>query len=281
MRMLIPCSDTEEVITMRSAYRFFTLSLLCLTASWLVPGMLGTTRAGQLAPGDTITGKVTDILPASGIVYTEIDTGKARVWIAGPSGKSFAKGETISSIVQTRMERFHSKRLNKDFPVLYFVQGTSRGEKTAQDATPGEQSNDRFLGEANLDGLNVPTRPLSSFKGSPLIINVWASYCGPCRSEMGSLERLAKHYKEKAINIIGISVDDHRENANALIEQTGITFANYLDHDLHMEHMLNVPAIPLTVLVDADGRILEMVRGAREWDDPRIIGAIDSILQPM
>ena len=266
---------------MRSASRFFTLSLLCLVSSWLAPGMFAAARAGQLSPGDTITGKITDILPASGIVYTEIDTGKEKVWIAGPSGPSFAKGETITSTVQTRMERFHSKRLNKDFPVLYFVQGTSKGEDAAQGATPGEQSNDRFLGEANLDGLNVPTRPLSSFKGNPLIINVWASYCGPCRSEMGSLERLAKHYKGKAINIIGISVDDQRENANALIEQTGITFANYLDHDLHMEHMLNVPAIPLTVLVDADGRILEMVRGARQWDDPRIIGAIDSILQPM
>jgi len=125
-----------------------------------------------------------------------------------------------------------------------------------------------------LDGLNGKKRKFSDFKGKPLIINVWASWCGPCRAEMGSLERLAHRYNGKELNIIGISTDDYRNKAETFIKQTEITFENFLDHKLLLENMLGANTIPLTILVDDQGRILEKVRGAREWDSPEIIDAI-------
>ena len=57
--------------------------------------------------------------------------------------------------------------------------------------TPGEVEIGSTLREATMQGLNGPARKLSEFRGKPLIINVWASWCGPCQQEMGSLERLA------------------------------------------------------------------------------------------
>src|ERR1700692_4064433 len=57
--------------------------------------------------------------------------------------------------------------------------------------TPGEVAIGDTLREATIQGLNGPPRRLSEFRGKPLIINVWASWCGPCRAEMASLERLA------------------------------------------------------------------------------------------
>ena len=128
--------------------------------------------------------------------------------------------------------------------------------------------------EAILDGLNVKKKKLSDFRGKPLIINVWASWCGPCRAEMDSLERLAKQYNGKEFNVIGISTDDYRDKAAAFIKQTGITFENFLDSKLLLENMLGATTIPLTVLVDDQGRVVEKVRGAREWDSPKIIGEI-------
>ena len=145
--------------------------------------------------------------------------------------------------------------------------------------TPGEVEVGSFLREATLNGLNGKNKNFSDFKGKPLLINVWASWCGPCRAEMGSLERLAQRYNGKEFNMIGVSTDDYRDRAVAFIKQTKISFENYLDSKLLLENMLGANTIPLTILVDADGRVMVKARGAYEWDSPEIIDAIGEAFQ--
>lgn len=145
---------------------------------------------------------------------------------------------------------------------------------TAFASTPGEVEVGGYLREAKLNGFSGNTKRFSDFKGKPLIINVWASWCGPCRAEMGSLERLSRRYGGKQFNVIGVSTDDDGNAAAAFIKQSRVTFENYLDSKLFLENMLGANAIPLTVLVDARGRVLQKVRGVREWDSPEIVEAI-------
>jgi peroxiredoxin len=116
-------------------------------------------------------------------------------------------------------------------------------------------------------GLNGPTRSLASFKGRPLIINVWASWCSPCRKEAASLERLAWSEKGAPYTIIGISTDDERSNALVWLKQSNATLSHFIDSAPHwpLEKSLGASSIPLTVLVDASGRIVGRVRGARDW----------------
>jgi len=141
-------------------------------------------------------------------------------------------------------------------------------------ATPGEVGIGNYLREAKLRGLNTETKNLSDFRGKPLIINVWASWCGPCRAEMGSLERLATRFNGNEFNVIGISTDDYRDAALGFIESTRINFENFIDHKLELEYMLGANTIPLTLLVDADGQVLHKARGVYEWDSPQVINAI-------
>ncbi|MCK4704310.1 MAG: TlpA family protein disulfide reductase [Gammaproteobacteria bacterium] len=148
---------------------------------------------------------------------------------------------------------------------------------TAFAGTPGEVKVGSYLREATLDGFNGKTNTFADFKGKPLLINVWASWCGPCRAEMASLERLAQRYNGKEFNVIGVSTDDYRNRAVAFIKQTGITFDNFIDSKLFLENMLGANTIPLTILVDADGRVLDKARGAYEWDSPEIIAAIGEV----
>lgn len=145
---------------------------------------------------------------------------------------------------------------------------------TAFAGTPGEVEIGSYLREAKLNGFFGNTKKFSDFKGKPLIINVWASWCSPCRAEMGSLERLARRYGGKQFNVIGISTDDDGNAAATFIKQSKITFENYLDSHVLLENMLGANTIPLTVLVDANGRVLAKVRGIREWDSPEIVKAI-------
>jgi len=140
--------------------------------------------------------------------------------------------------------------------------------------TPGEVEIGSYLREAKLQGLFGKTKKLSDYKGKPLIINVWASWCDPCRAEMGSLERLARRYNGKQFNVIGISIDDNHKAAAAFIKRSKITFENYIDSKLFLENMLGANTIPLTILVDAQGRVLEKVRGAYEWDSPETVNVI-------
>jgi thiol-disulfide isomerase/thioredoxin len=145
-------------------------------------------------------------------------------------------------------------------------------------AAPGEVPVGGTLREAPLYGLTLDYRKLSDFRGKPLVINVWASWCGPCRDEMGSLDRLARRHNGRQFNVIGISTDDHADKAQAFVVGAGVSFDNYLDKNLLLETMLGANRIPLTVLVDARGKVLAKVYGARQWDSPGNMALIASTL---
>ena len=130
------------------------------------------------------------------------------------------------------------------------------------------------LRDVSMQGLLVPSRRLSDFRGKPLLINVWASWCGPCRQEMGSLERLSRRYGGKQFNVIGISTDDYRDRAQSFVKATNITFSNFIDHELVLENMLGADRLPLTLLIDAQGRVLAKYPGAQEWDSPQVVSLI-------
>ena len=133
-------------------------------------------------------------------------------------------------------------------------------------APPEEVAVGQTLREATMRGLNTPARKLGEFRGKPLLINVWASWCGPCRAEMASLERLAWLDETQYFTIIGVSTDDYVDKAQAALTAWNSTITHFIDTNLELEKMLGANTLPLTVLVDADGRVLGKVHGAREWD---------------
>lgn len=281
--------------------------LICFSLTLLNTGVINTVSAIQRSTDKVehnkrqkISGRVTDVITSAGFTYAQVDTGKEKVWAAAPGIISLKQGEMISFSAEIPIHNFHSKSLGRDFSTIYFIKqyitdkgiskiATPHGEVEKQQiidpvtpsfiGTRGEIIRGDYLREASLNGLDGTKKMLSEFKGKPLIINVWASWCGPCRAEMGSLERLAKQYNGKEFNVIGISTDDYHDKATAFIEQTGITFENYLDSKLVLEKMLGANTIPLTILVDDNGRVLEKVRGAREWDSPEVVDAIGEIFR--
>jgi thiol-disulfide isomerase/thioredoxin len=148
------------------------------------------------------------------------------------------------------------------------------GTGAATAATPGEVPVGGLLREAQMQGLNGPSRRLSSYRGRPLIINVWASWCGPCRAEMASLERLAWNDLARGFSIIGISTDDYVQAATAALKASNATISHFIDRRLELENMLGAARIPLTLLVDGQGRVLQKIQGAREWDSPETLDLI-------
>lgn len=122
------------------------------------------------------------------------------------------------------------------------------------------------LPDVRMSGLNGPDRLLSTYFGQPLLINVWASWCGPCRQETASLERLAWLPTDVPFAVIGISTDDYRERALRWLAASRASISHFIDRQLQLETMLGASRLPLTVLVDARGRVLSRHYGAKEWD---------------
>jgi len=230
-----------------------------------------------------ISGTITEIVISTGFSYVELNTSTGKVWVARPGSTSLKIGDETAFTTEMKMKNFHSKSLQRDFSVIYFIKKFSTEKsppamaKQSRTALREVQVGEHLI-EMKLDGLNGDNKTFSDFKGKPLIINVWASWCGPCREEMGALKNLAQRYNGKQFNLIGISTDDYRNRAEAFIKLTDIKFENFLDHNLRMEKMLGASRLPLTVFVDEEGKVLAKVRGSREWDKPEIIDAIGEVL---
>ena len=144
---------------------------------------------------------------------------------------------------------------------------------------PGVVEVGGLLREVPMQGLAGPSAKLSEFRGKPLIINVWASWCGPCRQEMASLQRLAQRFSGKQFAVIGVSTDDYPEAAEAALKKSNIGFRQFIDRQLVLENMLGAQHIPLTLLVSAQGKVLLKVYGTREWDDARSLDLISKTLR--
>jgi thiol-disulfide isomerase/thioredoxin len=147
---------------------------------------------------------------------------------------------------------------------------------TAAIAGPAEETPiGATVTDVTLQGLNGPPRKLSAFRGRPLLINVWASWCGPCREEMASLERLAWRSDSHYFAIIGVSTDDDADRAKGLLKKVNATISQFIDSGLRMESMLGATRLPLTVLIDGNGKVLEKIYGAQQWDSPDALRLID------
>ena len=134
------------------------------------------------------------------------------------------------------------------------------------------------LPDAPLRGLGGDFHRLSETRGTPLVINVWASWCGPCRAEMASLERLSRLAPGR-LKVIGVTTDDDANLAREFVARAGVSFPCYHDADQHLERrVFGAAAIPLTLVVDGQGRIVQRVLGARQWDSARSIALIESAL---
>lgn len=144
-------------------------------------------------------------------------------------------------------------------------------------APPSVVAVGNVLPDQMMAGLNGPHRPLSSYRGRPLVINVWASWCGPCRKEAASLERLSWSEAGSRYTVIGISTDDDRSAALKWLRHSNATISHYIDSGPRwtLEHMLGASSIPVTVLVDGRGRVVARFRGARDWDSAESIRLLE------
>lgn len=118
-----------------------------------------------------------------------------------------------------------------------------------------------------------------SLRGKMLILNVWATWCPPCRREMPGLERLSKTLDPKRFAVLGMSTDQDERLASEFLLQNGITFVNFHDEGARMAREWNLKVYPETFLIAPDGTLLRRVQGLREWDSPEMMAELEDVYQ--
>ena len=118
-----------------------------------------------------------------------------------------------------------------------------------------------------------------AFKGKMLVLNVWATWCPPCRREMPGLERLSRTLDPKRFAVIGMSTDRDELLATEFLMQNGISFTNFFDQNGRLSQKLGLKVYPETFLIAPDGTLVWRVPGLREWDSPEIIAELEAAYQ--
>jgi cytochrome c biogenesis protein CcmG/thiol:disulfide interchange protein DsbE len=102
---------------------------------------------------------------------------------------------------------------------------------------------------------------LKNFKGKPVVINFWASWCGPCREEMPFFEKTWDEYKDKGTIFLGINVLDEEKNAKDFVHSFGISYTNLRDSSGETANAYSVAALPATFFIDKGGKIVKRSYG--------------------
>lgn len=118
---------------------------------------------------------------------------------------------------------------------------------------------------------------LDDFRGHALLVNIWATWCEPCRKEMPSLDRLQARLGGRGFQVVAISQDKGGLSVvNAFYKKFGIGhLQRYVDADAQGLKALQAPGVPFSILIDRQGRALGYAVGARQWDDGAMIDRIE------
>jgi peroxiredoxin len=105
---------------------------------------------------------------------------------------------------------------------------------------------------------------LSEQRGRVVMVNFWATWCGPCKVEMPHLNRIYEKYRSAGFVLLGVNVDDDPKAAVALAARLGVTFPVLFDAEKSVSRLYSLDSMPATVLIDRDGKVRHLHRGYRD-----------------
>ena len=120
---------------------------------------------------------------------------------------------------------------------------------------------------------------LSEYRGDVVMINFWATWCGPCRQEMPLLDELYTRYERVGFNLLGVNIDDDSRRAMQMIDELGVNFPVLFDSAKEVSRLYEVDAMPVTVLVDREGQVRYVHHGYKPGYENKYLDQVRSLLR--
>jgi peroxiredoxin len=123
------------------------------------------------------------------------------------------------------------------------------------------------------------TVSLAQLKGKVVMLNFWASWCGPCRQEMPLLEQMHKRYSALGFTLVGVNVDANSKDAEEWLSKTPVSFPVLFDRESKVSAMYDVKAMPSTVFIDRKGNVRYLHKGYKSGDEGEYLNQIRALLK--
>ena len=120
---------------------------------------------------------------------------------------------------------------------------------------------------------------LADYKGRPLILNFWATWCPPCRKEMPSMQRAHEALAAEGISVVAINVGEDAGTVEQFQSEYPVDFPLPMDLDMQVVQRYPVKGLPTTFVIDSEGRLAYVATGEREWDDPALLEQVRALAE--
>ena len=161
--------------------------------------------------------------------------------------------------------------------IMKFITGALTAALLVTGAVAG--MNDAPAPDFTLKSDNGKNLKLSEHRGDVVLINFWASWCGPCRQEMPLLSELHDKYKALGFTVLGVNVEQDSDEAKKLLKEMPVTFPVLFDNDSTVSKQYDVVAMPSTVLVDRDGKMRYLHKGYKPGEEEIYLEMVRSLIR--
>ena len=144
----------------------------------------------------------------------------------------------------------------------------------ASSGLTGQPAPDFALKSSDGDNLRLP-----EFRGDVVMVNFWATWCGPCRQEMPLLDELYSRYQRVGFSLLGVNIDDNSSKAMNMAAELGVSFPVLFDSRKEVSKLYEVSAMPVTVLIDREGTVRYVHHGYKPGYEEKYLDQIRSLLR--
>jgi thiol-disulfide isomerase/thioredoxin len=135
-------------------------------------------------------------------------------------------------------------------------------QSTTNGGTTGPPEIGKLAPDFELDTLDGQTLVLSQLKGRPVLLNFWATWCGPCRYEMPFLQQIDQEWPEEELLLLTVNIQESSSQVTQFLQSQGLSFTVLLDSDSKVAQRYNIHGIPTTFFIDSGGVIQNIKVGA-------------------
>lgn len=130
-----------------------------------------------------------------------------------------------------------------------------------------------------LRSLGGPNLRLSEYRGEVVLVNFWATWCGPCREEMPLLEQIYKQYHPVGFELLGVNIDDAGSRAAEMARNLGVSFPVLFDEEKTVSKLYQVDTMPMSLLIGRDGTVRYLDRGYQRGAEQTYLDQIRELLK--